>query len=99
MLRKKSEPRAGLPDLIKNIPNITITAFTIEEGSPLAGKTLGGFNLRKRHNITILALQRGDATITGMSGETLLLAGDVAIVYGTPSFIALAAPLFRREKS
>ncbi len=99
MLRKKSEPQAGLPDLIKNIPNITITALTIEEGSLLAGKTLGGFNLRKRHNITILALQRNGETHTGLGGETLLLAGDVAIVYGTPSYIALAAGLFRREKS
>ncbi|NLD57062.1 MAG: potassium transporter KefB, partial [Methanomicrobiales archaeon] len=99
MLRKKSEPQAGLPDLIKNIPNITITALTIEEGSPLAGKTLGGFNLRKRHNITILALQRNDETHTGLSGETLLEAGNVAIVYGTPSNIALATGLFRREKA
>ncbi|PKL64620.1 MAG: potassium transporter KefB [Methanomicrobiales archaeon HGW-Methanomicrobiales-3] len=98
MLRKRSEPVSGLPDLVKNIPNITISAFTIEDRSPLAGKTLAEFNLRKRHNITILALQRGDATITGLGGETRLEAGDVAIVYGTPSYIALAAPLFRKEE-
>ncbi len=97
MLRSRSEPVGGLPDLIRNIPDITINAFTIEPGSPLAGKTLGEFNLRKRHNITILALHRGDRTITGLSGETRLEPHDVAIVYGTPQYIALAAPLFHNN--
>jgi CPA2 family monovalent cation:H+ antiporter-2 len=99
MFRSRSTPQGTLPDLVKNIPNITITAFTIEAGSPLAQKTLGELNLRKRHNITILALHRGEETITGLSGETLLEAGDIAISYGTPSYIALAAPLFREEKN
>jgi monovalent cation:H+ antiporter-2, CPA2 family len=95
MLRSRSAPPGALPDLLKNIPNITITAFTIQEGSPLAGKTLGDFNLRKRHNILILALHREKKTITGLGGETLLEAGDVAIVYGSPSDIARGATLFR----
>ncbi len=98
MLRKRSEPVAGLPDLVKNIPDITVTAFTVEKGSPLVGKTLGEFNLRKRHNITILALQRGGESITAISGETQLEADDVAIVYGKPSYIALAAGLFREQQ-
>jgi monovalent cation:H+ antiporter-2, CPA2 family len=95
MLRNKRTPEGTLPDLLKSIPNITITAFTIEKGSPLEGKTLGEFNLRKRHNILILALNRGEKTITALSGETCLAAGDVAIVYGTPSDIARGATLFR----
>lgn len=97
MLRNRSEPTGGLPDLIRNIPDITINALTIESGSPLAGKTLGEFNLRKRHNVTILAIHRGDKTLTGLSGETRLEPDDIAIVYGTPSYIALAAPLFRKK--
>jgi CPA2 family monovalent cation:H+ antiporter-2 len=95
MLRSRSAPPANLPDLVKNIPNISITAFTIESGSPLAGKTLGEFNLRKRHNILILALQRGEETVTGLGGDTRLEAGDIAIVYGTPSYLALGGALFR----
>ncbi|MCK9580072.1 MAG: cation:proton antiporter [Methanoregula sp.] len=97
MLRSRSVPLANIPELIRNIPNITITAFTVERGSPLAGKMLGDFNLRKRHNILILAIQRGEETITGIGGETRLEAGDVAIVYGTPSYIALGAGLFKGE--
>jgi CPA2 family monovalent cation:H+ antiporter-2 len=97
MFRKPNEPVAGLTDLVRNIPDITVTALTVEPGSPLAGKTLGGLNLRKRHNITVLAIHRGGETLTGMSGETMIHAGDIAIVYGTPYFIALSAPLFREK--
>lgn len=96
MLRSRSEPKGTLPDLVKNISNITITAITVESGSPLAGKTLGEFNLRKRHNILILALRRGNESITGIGGDTRIEAGDVAIVYGTPAFIAQGAALFRQ---
>jgi monovalent cation:H+ antiporter-2, CPA2 family len=97
MLRNRIEPVTGLPDLLRNIPDITINALSVEAGSPLVGKSLGEFNLRKRHNITILAIQRGNESITLLSGDTRLEADDVAIVYGTPSFIALAAPLFHKK--
>jgi K+/H+ antiporter YhaU regulatory subunit KhtT len=57
MLRSRSAPGGTLPDLVRNIPNITITAFTVAPGSTLAGQTLGGFNLRKRYNILVLAIR------------------------------------------
>lgn len=97
MLRSRTEPEGTLPDLVRNISNISITAITVEDRSPLAGKTLGEFNLRKRHNILILALQRGEETLTELGGETRIEAGDIAIVYGTPASIALGATLFRAE--
>jgi CPA2 family monovalent cation:H+ antiporter-2 len=95
MLRSRNPAQGNLPDLLKNIPNITITAFTIEEGSALAGKTLVELNLRKRHQVLILALHRGEQIITGPGGETRLEAGDIAIVYGKPADIAAGASLFR----
>jgi monovalent cation:H+ antiporter-2, CPA2 family len=97
MLRSRSAPQGTLPDLVKNIPAITITAFTIEADAPLAGKTLGGFNLRKRHDILILAIHRGEEIITGLGGETRMEAGDIAIVYGKPADIAKGADLFRAQ--
>jgi CPA2 family monovalent cation:H+ antiporter-2 len=95
MLRSRNDPQVTLPDLLKNIPNIAINAFTVEKHSPLDGKTLGEFNLRKRHNILILALHRGEEIITGISGDTRLEAGDIAIVYAVPADIAKGAALFR----
>jgi CPA2 family monovalent cation:H+ antiporter-2 len=94
MLRSRSAPAGTLPDLVRHIPNITITAFTVKPGSPLAGATLGGFNLRKRHNILVLAIRRGEETLTGLGGESRLEPGDIAIVYGTPEEITRGAMLF-----
>ncbi|HEX3002504.1 MAG TPA: cation:proton antiporter [Methanoregula sp.] len=96
MLRSGSAVKGTLHDLVRHIPHITITSITVEPGSALDGATLGAFNLRKRTNLLILAIRRGDATITSLSGETQLLGGDSAIIYATPEDIARHAHLFSR---
>jgi CPA2 family monovalent cation:H+ antiporter-2 len=96
MLRSRNTLRGTIPDLVQHIPEITITSLTVESGSPLAGTTLGGFNLRKRHNLLVLAIRRGTETITSLSGETRLEPGDIAIVYASPADIAKGAGLFSR---
>jgi CPA2 family monovalent cation:H+ antiporter-2 len=98
MLRSRTPVQGTLSDLVQNIPNITITAFTVEPGSPLSGRTLGEFNLRKRHNLLVLAIRRGEAVITGLSGESMLEIGDIAIVYATPEDIAKGAVLFTQAE-
>jgi len=97
MLRSRSTVNGTLPDLVRHIPHITIMSLTVEPGSALDGSTLGGFNLRKQTNLLILAIQRGEETITSLSGETQLLAGDIAIIYATPEDIAKGAGLFSRQ--
>ncbi len=94
MLRSRSPVHSTLPDLVRHIPNIMITTFTVEAGSALDGTTLGGFNLRKRYNILVLAIRRGNEMITSLSGETRLEAGDIAIIYASPEDIAKGAGLF-----
>jgi len=96
MLRSGSKTQGTLNDLVRHIPHITITPLTVEPGSALDGVTLGGFNLRKRTNLLILAIRRGDVTITSLSGETQLMGGDSAIIYATPEDIARHAHLFSR---
>jgi len=85
-----------LPDLVRHIPNITINTFTVESDSPLDGMTLGGINLRKRYNLLVLAIRRGNETITSISGETRVVAGDTVIIYASPEDIAKGAYLFTR---
>lgn len=97
MLRSRSPVQGTLHDLVRHIPDITITSFTVEPNSPLAGTTLGRINLRKRYNLLMLAIRRGGETITSLSGETRLLAGDIAIVYASPEDIAKGAGLFARK--
>jgi CPA2 family monovalent cation:H+ antiporter-2 len=99
IMRSRSPVQGTLSDLLQNIPNTTITAFTVEPASPLEGKTLGEFNLRKRYNILVLAIRRGESVITGLSGESRLENGDIAIVYATPDAIAQGAVFFKRAES
>lgn len=83
-----------LPDLVLHILTVTITSFTLEPGSPLAGTTPGGFNLRKRYNLFVPALRRGEEMTISLFGETRLEAGDIAIIYASPEDIAKGADLF-----
>jgi CPA2 family monovalent cation:H+ antiporter-2 len=94
MLRSRVVPEGNLPDLMRHIPNITLTSLTVEPGSALAGTMLGEINLRKRYNLLVLAIRRGDKVLTGLSGETKIEAGDVAIIYAAPEDIAKGAELF-----
>ncbi|MDD5143016.1 monovalent cation:proton antiporter family protein [Methanoregula sp.] len=94
MLRTRNTVETTLPDLVRHIPHITIASLMVEPGSALDGMTLGGYNLRKRTNLLILAIRRGDQTITGLSGETELHAGDIAIIYASPVDIAKGTGLF-----
>ena len=97
MLRSRSAVQGTFSDLVRHIPHISFTALTVEPGSPLAGTTLGEFNLRKRYNLLMLAIRRGDEVLTGLGGETRIEAGDIAIIYAAPEDIAKGAGLFSGE--
>lgn len=97
MLRSRSTVHGTLPDLVRHIPHVTITSLTVGPGSPLDGVTLGEVSLRKQTNLLVLAIRRGNDTITSLSGETRLHAGDIAIIYATPEDIARGARLFLRK--
>ena len=96
MLRSTTVSQGTLPDLVNGIPNMTISALTVGQLSPLAGVTLGEFNLRKQYNLLVLAVRRGDTVLTSLSGETRLEAGDIAIVYATPENLAKNGWVFVR---
>ncbi|MDO9035502.1 MAG: NAD-binding protein, partial [Methanoregula sp.] len=99
MLRSRNTDQGTLTDLVRHIPNITITALTVEPGSSLAGTTLKEINLRKRYNLLVLAIRRGNEVLTDLSGETRIEAGDSTIIYATPEHIARGAGLFAGQKN
>lgn len=55
----------------------------VEADSPLAGRSLREADIRQRTGVSVLAVQRGDETITNPGGETQLEAGDTLIAVGT----------------
>ena len=46
----------------------------------------------------MLAIRRGEAVITGLSGEFQIKGGDTAIVYATPEDIARGAVFFKKTE-
>jgi CPA2 family monovalent cation:H+ antiporter-2 len=99
MLRSRNTAHGTLTDLVRHIPDVTITTITVEPGAPLDGTTLGEISLRKRYKLLVLAIRRGENIITGLSGETRIEAGDSAIIYATPEDIAKGAELFTGQKN
>jgi TrkA domain protein len=67
----------------------------VEDDSPLAGKTLAEAGVRQRTGVSVLAVQRGEETITNPGADTEIRAGDTLIVVGSRegcrSFDAFAA--------
>ncbi|MFB6086651.1 MAG: TrkA C-terminal domain-containing protein [Halodesulfurarchaeum sp.] len=56
--------------------------FTLETGSELVGKTIGGAHVRDRYGVAILTVRRGTERIIAPGGTTELQAGDSLIVVG-----------------
>ncbi|HVR76721.1 MAG TPA: cation:proton antiporter [Planctomycetota bacterium] len=67
----------------------------IEDGSPLAGQTLGEARIRSRTGATVLALRRGGSFLSNPPVSAVLDPGTVAILFGTPEQVSGAAELFR----
>jgi CPA2 family monovalent cation:H+ antiporter-2 len=61
----------------------------LSHDSPLVDTTLAGSNLRQKHGINVLALQRGETRIAPPDGEELLREGDVLYVFGRKDAIAV----------
>jgi TrkA domain protein len=52
-------------------------------GSPVAGETLRGANVRSETGVSIIAIQRGEETVTNPPPETTLEPGDLLVAVGT----------------
>ena len=64
---------------------IDIAEFVVKKGSRLAGKTLMELNLRKKYNITVIAIRRTDGNLDlNIHGGTVIEEGDVLILLGEP---------------
>jgi CPA2 family monovalent cation:H+ antiporter-2 len=98
MLRNPKEHPPTLTDLIYRLSNVSIVTYTVDPASPVAGKTLGDLNLRRRHDVLVLAILRGEETITSPGGEAELLPNDIVIVQGTPEPVARASVLFQASQ-
>lgn len=83
MFRTPSLEMNYLRDLLVSNPDISIVPLKIGSPCPLAGKTLIESDLRKRFDVSILAIRRNGETIPNPPGDTRLREDDVIMVMGT----------------
>ncbi len=56
--------------------------FEVDDGSPLAGETLGEADLRAKTGASVVTIQRGDDVLASPGPETELQVGDTLVVVG-----------------
>jgi len=88
MFRNVQQKYALFPELKQHLPDSEIETFRINEGSPMAGKTLAEVGFRQKFGVTVLAVQRGKEAIFNPSGNTRLVSEDIVILIGTRNSIA-----------
>ncbi len=77
-----------------HLPDVEIWSLRVQEGAPIAGKTIGEVELRKHHGVTVLAVRRNSETIPNPGADTLFMPEDVSIVVGSHHDLANVKPLF-----
>jgi len=75
-------PEATVAGLRTHVPELSTHSFLLTEESPLVGRTLEQSRLREEQGVSVVAIERDGDTLTGMSGATLLRAGDTVVVVG-----------------
>ncbi len=71
---------SNILDIIEISPEYTVQEFTAKKS--FVGKTLSELNLRKKYNVTVLAIKRGDNLIILPSAEDRIKKDDILIVAG-----------------
>ena len=94
MLRQVNMPGSGVSDLRHSLPDLQATAYTVEDGAPLAGKTLAESQLGRRYSVTAAGIRRGTVTLTSPPADTVFQPGDVVYLFATQEALQTAAPLF-----
>jgi len=94
MLRSVSREPQAYCELLP-FPEMEISSFRVQEASPMVGKSLAQLDLRKKHGVSLLAVQRGSEIIANPHGDSVVHAQDILLILGTPDKLAQIADLFR----
>lgn len=93
-LRGHYDPRThelesvSFPELDVHLPDTQLRKFKLPAGSAAAGQTLAEIDLRRKYDVTLLAVRRGAEVIPNPGGDMLLLAGDELVIMGRPDKMA-----------
>ena len=94
MFRRLSAEATTINGHQLHLPDVEIVALRIAPGAALAGKNLAELRLRKKYQITVLAIRRDSEIISNPTIDIPFEADDVLFILGTQEKIAGAAHLF-----
>lgn len=80
MLRGPEIQRKRTSELSLDFSDVEIKSIRVEKDSEAAGKTLGEINLRKKYEVTALAISRNHRLMYDLRAETKLLPDDILLV-------------------
>lgn len=95
MLREASGQAPSLRDIGLHLENAELSIVRVEEGAPIAGKTLAETDLRQKYGVTVLAIRRGEKTLVGPDGKMVLKTGDLCILIDAGQKSTEVTSLFR----
>ncbi|MCX8130592.1 MAG: cation:proton antiporter regulatory subunit [Clostridia bacterium] len=76
------------PKAVENLElaleGIRIDWYKIEKDSPVIGKAIGGLGIRKKTQVSIIAILRDDNYIPNPSSDYIFQEGDTCVVIGKP---------------
>jgi CPA2 family monovalent cation:H+ antiporter-2 len=80
----RSFSRNALPSCTMEscLPDLEIASFRIESGAAVIGKTLQETEMRKRHGVTLLAVNRNAQIISNPAADLTFAGGDILFVVG-----------------
>jgi monovalent cation:H+ antiporter-2, CPA2 family len=81
------------PSFLDELPNVSISAVTVESGSAADGKTLKELDLRKKTGVTLLALRRSSEIIEHPDPDLIFHGGDISYLLGNPEQVNFASEL------
>ncbi len=94
MFRNLSNEATPLMDLKRHFPDADLITVRLAENAPLAGKSLAESRMRKEHGVTVMAIRRGQSTITNPEAETIMQPADILYLIGAPDRLRKARTLF-----
>ena len=79
----------------QRIEGLVLEWIDLDHGSPLAGRSIGEGELRKRTGASVVAVIRGTTSIPAPGPEEVLQVGDVVVVVGTDEALDALRTLLR----
>ncbi len=94
MFRTPSRDSITFSDLSFHLPDVEITSLRVFEGSPADGRSLAEIEPRRRYGVSVLAVRRGEQTLSNPNAETRLFGRDIVVLLGAPDRILEVVRLF-----